>query len=86
MGWDKEVLEKLKNKHKWRDEAVARLKFLHDEYKILKNKNEETDRYRKALEEIEGMLQVIVKSNKVYPLQSNLYKILNIISKAKGEE
>lgn len=39
-----------------------------------------------ALDEIEEMLQVIVKSNKVYPLQSNLYKILNIISKAKGEE
>ncbi len=40
--------------------------------------------YRKALEEIEEMLQVIVESNKVYPLQSNLYKILDIISKAKG--
>ena len=46
----------------------------------------ENERYRKALEEIEEMLQVIVKSNKVYPLQSNLYKILNIISKEKGEE
>lgn len=46
----------------------------------------ETNRYLKALEEIEGMLQVIVESNKVYPLQSNLYKILDIISKAKGEE
>ena len=43
-------------------------------------------RYRKALEEIEGMLQVIVESNKVYPLRSNLYKILDIIRKAKGEE
>ena len=42
--------------------------------------------YRKALEKIEGMLQVIVESNKVYPLQSNLYKILDIINKAKGEE
>lgn len=36
-------------------------------------------RYRKALEEIEGMLQVIMESNKVYPLQSNLYKILDIL-------
>lgn len=54
LGWDKEVLEELKNKHKWRDETVARLKFLHDEYKIKKNKNEELDRYRKALEEIEA--------------------------------
>lgn len=44
---------------------------------------EELDSYRKALEEIEGMLQVIVEGNKVYPLQSNLYKILDIISKAK---
>lgn len=39
------------------------------------NRNLET-----ALEEIEGMLQVIVESNKVYPLQSNLYKILDIIA------
>lgn len=47
---------------------------------------QECDCYCKALEEIEGMLQVIVESNKVYPLQSNLYKILDIISKAKGED
>ena len=46
----------------------------------------ETNRYLEALEIIEGMLQVIVESNKVYPLQSNLYKILDIINKAKGEE
>ena len=46
----------------------------------------ENTQLRKALEVIEGMLQVIVESNKVYPLQSNLYKILDIISKAKGEE
>lgn len=86
FGWDEDDLEELKKRYSWTNETVARLKFLHDEYKIKKNKNEELDRYRKALEEIEGMLQVIIESNKVYPLQSNLCKILDIISKAKGEE
>ena len=46
---------------------------------ILKNK-------LKALDDIEGMLQAIMETNKIYPLQSNLYKILDIISRAKGEE
>lgn len=44
---------------------------------ILKNK-------LKALDDIEGMLQAIMETNKIYPLQSNLYKILDIISRAKG--
>lgn len=43
----------------------------------------ENDRYRKALEEIEIMLQAIVQTNKVYPLQNNLFKILDIINKAR---
>lgn len=41
--------------------------------------------YEKALDEIEGILQIIVESNKVYPLQSNLYKTLNIISNARKD-
>lgn len=41
------------------------------------------DRYRKALEEVEIMLQTIVQTNKVYPLQNNLFKILDIINKAR---
>ena len=41
------------------------------------------DRYRKALEEVEIMLQAIVQTNKVYPLQNNLFKILDIINKAR---
>lgn len=85
LGWDKEVLEELKNKHKWRDETVARLKFLHDEYKIKKNKNEELDRYRNALEEIEEYFShtddphmLSVDYEIIAPT------ILDIISKAKG--
>lgn len=42
-------------------------------------------KYEKTLEEIEGILQIIVESNKVYPLQSNLYKTLNIISNARKD-
>lgn len=42
-------------------------------------------KYEKTLEEIEGILQMIVESNKVYPLQSNLYKTLNIISNARKD-
>lgn len=52
----------------------------------LQELEQENIRYRKALEEIEGMLQLIVETNKVYPLQSNLYKILDIINKTKGKE
>lgn len=88
LGWDKEVLEELKNKHKWRDETVARLKFLHDEYKIKKNKNEELDRYRKALEEIE---EIALRQKERIEFLSHGYNndpimidILDIISKAKG--
>lgn len=47
---------------------------------FLKNENA---RYRKALEEVEIMLQAIVQTNKVYPLQNNLFKILDIINKAR---
>ena len=46
----------------------------------------ELDRYRKALEEIEKIVQTITETNKVYPLQNNLFKILDIIKTAKGEE
>lgn len=59
---------------------------LQNRYQQLDGSITECDRYRKALEKVEGMLQAIVETNKVYPLQSNLYKILYIINKAKGEE
>lgn len=41
---------------------------------------------KQALDEIEGMVQTIMETNKIYPLQANLGKILDIISKAKVEE
>ena len=59
---------------------------LQNRYQQLDGATIELDRHRKALETIEGMLQAIVETNRVYPLQSNLYKILDIISRAKGEE
>lgn len=43
-------------------------------------------RYKQALDEIEGMVQTIMETNKIYPLQANLGKILDIISEAKGGE
>lgn len=52
-------------------------------YKPLK---EENTKYKRALDEIEGMVQTIMETNKIYPLQANLGKILDIISKAKVEE
>lgn len=87
-GWDKESLEELKNKHKWRDGTVARLKFLHDKYKILKNKNEELDRYRKALEEIERFLNRttcnICKLDSLEVCEEcNVKRLKDIVSKAK---
>lgn len=79
-------------------ESTVKNKNLKQECEELKEKYEEIkedrynlnmemytlDRYRTALEKVEGMLQAIVETNKVYPLQSNLYKTLNIISKVKG--
>ena len=43
------------------------------------------NRYHKALEEIEGIIQAIMETNRVYPLKNNLAKILNIINKAEGD-
>lgn len=78
LGWDEDDLEELKKRYSWTNETVARLKFLHDEYKIKKNKNEELDRYRKALEEIEEYCQQNRQAGWV-----DIEGILDIISKAK---
>ncbi len=43
------------------------------------------DEYKEALEEIEGIIQAIMETNRVYPLKNNLAKILNIINKAEGD-
>ena len=96
----KEKYEALKLENQEGYEIVAELKHECEEQKKQLETSEEwrikaeslneklelrNTRYRKALEIIEGMLQAIVETNKVYPLQSNLYKILDIINKAKGE-
>lgn len=83
LGWDEDDLEELKKRYSWTNETVARLKFLHDEYKIKKNKNEELDRYRKTLEEIEEVINGYMNKNELYNRRLN--KIFDIISKAKGE-
>ena len=41
-------------------------------------------RYKQTLNDIEKIIQIIMETNKIYPLQTNLGKILDIISKAKG--
>lgn len=85
LGWDEDDLEELKKRYSWTNETVARLKFLHDEYKIKKNKNEELDRYLKALEEIENILASTSGKmrSKLYDYEQDA-QILDIISKAKG--
>lgn len=40
--------------------------------------------YKQTLNDIEKIIQIIMETNKIYPLQTNLGKILDIISKAKG--
>ena len=62
-------------------EAVKSESFTREELITLQEKD--IDRYRKALEEIEGVVRTITETNKVYPLQNNLFKILDIIDKTK---
>lgn len=42
--------------------------------------------YEAALNNVESLLKTITETNKVYPLQTNLQKCLEIINKAKGGE
>lgn len=44
----------------------------------------ENRKFEDALDEIEEILKTIIETNRVYPLQANLQKILKIINKAKG--
>ena len=41
-------------------------------------------KYKQARDEIENFLKTIMETNRVYPLQANLQKVLKIINKAKG--
>lgn len=55
-------------------------------YKQLQRKATENRKLECVLDEIEEMVQTIMETNKIYPLQVNLGKILEIIREAKGEE
>lgn len=44
----------------------------------------ENRKFEDALDEIEEILKTIIETNRVYPLQANLQKVLKIINKAKG--
>lgn len=41
--------------------------------------------YKQTLNEIENFLKTIMETNRVYPLQANLQKVLKIIKKAKEQ-
>ena len=44
---------------------------------------DQNNKYNQALNNVESLLKTITETNKVYPLQTNLQKCLEIISKAK---
>lgn len=44
----------------------------------------ENRKFEDALDVIEEILKTIIETNRVYPLQANLQKVLKIINKAKG--
>ncbi len=64
----------------WKEDAENLFKTQTD------NANKIINRYKQALDEIENFLKAIMETNKVYPLQANLQKVLNIINKAKRGE
>lgn len=87
----KEDYKELEQRH---NEAFQEFERLKQEYEEMKKvsltlaeglnfRQNKLARYSKALEEVEIMLQTIVQTNKVYPLQNNLFKILDIINKAR---
>ena len=43
------------------------------------------NKYKQVLDEIENFLKTIMETNRVYPLQANLQKVLNIINKVKEQ-
>lgn len=44
-----------------------------------------TEKLKEALDEIENFLKTIMETNRVYPLQANLQKVLKIIKKTKEQ-
>lgn len=45
-----------------------------------------TEKLETALRTVNNMLEVIMETNKIYPLQSNLYKCREVIRKALNDE
>ena len=73
-GWtDEEVYYKFEH-HSSKD--IKQIAF--DLYKQLKRKEQ-------SLEKIKLMLQTIIETNKIYPLQNNLLKLLDIIEGKENE-
>ena len=52
---------------------------------IIDNLTEQLKTKEQKLEEIKLMLQTIIETNKIYPLQNNLLKLLDIIEGKENE-
>ncbi len=68
--------EKLKQ---WKEDAENLFKTQTD------NADKIINRYKQTLNKIKNSLKTIMETNRVYPLQANLQKVLNIINKVKEQ-
>lgn len=75
----KQLVRKMQEYEELKSESFTR-----EELITLQEKD--IERYNRVFEEIEEIVQTIIETNKVYPLQDNLFKILVIINKAKEKE
>ena len=83
----KQLKEQLKNKEQECEELKEQLnqaKYL-SEGSLRLYSERQKNKYKQVLDEIENFLKTIMETNRVYPLQANLQKVLNIINKIKEQ-
>lgn len=49
------------------------------------NADKVINRYKQVFDDVENSLKTIIETNRVYPLQANLQKVLNIINRVKEQ-
>ncbi len=75
--WQKEILNELQAEQQKVKELEEECKILEDNFETSNRDNLEIiDNYKQALEEIRGMLEVNIEQINLYPLKTNLEKIL----------